>query len=179
MCYTCRKVKSLSPKDVASPHSSESLEVRILEKTVLKNESKETISSGQRSSETIFCETDEENATSDSLCMQSYKDDFLSRRKISSFDGLNKRCLNRNEIGLDILKAQIQLGADPKKMLTHGDRTCLMCAVLAEDFSFIKELVQYGVDVKQTNCAGETALRFAMELGREDIANFLRTKGAE
>jgi len=179
MCWTSRRVKTLSPDDVGSFRSSESTRRRIMDEMLTRRESTETISSGASSMEMKFYETDEENTTSDSLCLLSYKDEFQTRRKISSFDGLNKRCLNRYEIGLDILKAQIQHGADPKKMLTHGDRTCLMFAVLAEDFSFIKELVQCGVDVKQTNCVGETALRFAIELGREDIANFLRTKGAQ
>jgi len=180
MCKASRKVKTLSPKEVGSFISSEGSKRRVMDKTFSeKRESTETMSSGASRSEIEFYETDEENSTSDSVCLLSYDDDFQSRPKISSFDGLNKRYLNRNEIGLDILKAQIQLGADPKKMITHGDRTCLMFAVLAEDFSFIKELVQCGVDVKQTNGVGETALRFAIELGREDIANFLRTKGAQ
>jgi len=97
---------------------------------------------------------------------------------IMSFDGVNKRICNRYEIGLRMLKAQIQVGADPNVLTTHGDRTCLMFGVLAEDFSFVKQLVALGVDVNKTNRFGETALSFALGLEREDIASYLRLNGA-
>jgi len=172
ICSAFRKVKTLASNDIGSFYCSESTKGRITDAKLTKRRtSTKTISFGTCKSEVIFYDTDEEILFSDSARSR--------RRGITSFDGLNKRCLNRNEIGLDILKAQLQLGADPKKMHTHGDRTCLMFAVLAEDFSFIKELVQNGVDVNQTNSDGETALGFAIELGREDIANFLRMKGAQ
>jgi hypothetical protein len=95
-----------------------------------------------------------------------------------SYDGLNTRANNRYDIGLEILKAEISLGADPKDLCTHGDRSCLMFAVLANDFSFVKHLVELGVNVNQTNGLGETALGFAIELQRYDMAKYLRSKGA-
>jgi len=100
------------------------------------------------------------------------------RGEIFSFDGTNKRVVNRYEIGLEMLKAQIHHGADPKVLKTHGERSCLMFAVLAEDFGFIKELLELGVDVNQKNRVGETALSLANELQRDDIAMYLRRKGA-
>jgi ankyrin repeat protein len=95
-----------------------------------------------------------------------------------TFDGLNKRATNRHDIGLEILKAQIYHGADPKGMSTHGNRTCLMFAVLANDYGFTKQLVELGVDINQKNRNGETALGLAIELKRDDIASYLRSKGA-
>ena len=77
-----------------------------------------------------------------------------------------------------MLKAQIHCGADPKVLTTHGERSCLMFAVLAEDFCFIKKLVKLGVDVNQKNRVGETALSLANELHRDDIARYLRRNGA-
>jgi len=97
---------------------------------------------------------------------------------IMSFDGVNKRICNRYDIGLGMLKAQIQHGADPKALTTHGDRSCLMFAVLAEDFNFVKQLVELGVDVNKTNRFGESALSLALGLKREDIASYLRLSGA-
>jgi len=97
---------------------------------------------------------------------------------LRSFDGMNERTTNRYEIGLSMLKAQIHLGADPKTLSTHGGRSCLMFAVLAEDFNFIKQLVELGVDLNQTSSLGETALSLAKELQRDDITSYLRAKGA-
>jgi len=97
---------------------------------------------------------------------------------VLSYDGINKRISNRNDIGLRMLKAQIQCGADPKAWTTHGDRSCLMFAVLAEDFNFIKQLIELGVDVNKINRFGETALALAVGLEREDIASYLRSNGA-
>jgi len=94
------------------------------------------------------------------------------------FDGLNKRYTNRYDIGLQMLKAMIHDGVDPKGLVTHGDRTCLMFTVLAEDFDFVKKLVKLGVDVNKTNSRGETALGLANELHNEDIVNYLRKHGA-
>jgi hypothetical protein len=107
----------------------------------------------------------------------SHSDSF-DIEDLRSFDGLDKRVTNRYDIGLEILKAQIQHGADPKVLHTHGDRSCLMFAVLANDISFIKQLVEFGVDVNQTNRLGETALGFAIEFERDDIADYLRSNGA-
>jgi len=97
---------------------------------------------------------------------------------LRSFDGVNSRTTNRYEIGLSMLKAQIHHGADPKCLSTHGERSTLMFAVLAEDFNFIKQLVELGVDVNQTNSLGETALSLANELQRDDITGYLLEKGA-
>jgi len=97
---------------------------------------------------------------------------------IVSYDGANKRISNRYDIGLRMLKAQIQFGADPNVFTTHGDRSCLMFATLAEDFAFVKHLVELGVDVNKTNVSGETALNFALAAERKDIADFLRSNGA-
>jgi len=112
------------------------------------------------------------NSSNSSL--SSYWRDF----DVMSYDGINKRISDRNDIGLRMLKAQIHCGADPKVWTTHGDRSCLMFAVLAEDFNFIKELIELGVDVNKTNHFGETALTLAVGLKREDIASYLRSNGA-
>jgi len=77
-----------------------------------------------------------------------------------------------------MLKAQIQCGADPKRLRTHGNRTALMFSVLAEDLSFTKELVELGVDLNESSDLGETALSLALEGQNEDIVNYLRLKGA-
>jgi len=102
----------------------------------------------------------------------------FKRQKKCSFDGLNMRITNRYDIGLEVLKATVHHGADPKRMSTHGDRSSLMFAVLANDMKFIKDLVEMGVDVNQTSQMGETALSLACELQRDDIANYLRLNGA-
>jgi hypothetical protein len=107
----------------------------------------------------------------------TYSDSFYIDQ-LRSFDGLDERATNRYDIGLEILKAEIELGADPKVLHTHGDRSCLMFAVLANDIRFTKQLVELGVDVNQTNRLGETALGFAIEFGRRDIATYLCSKGA-
>jgi len=108
----------------------------------------------------------------------SEDDSIVEPDKWHSFDGLNKKGTDRYDIGLDIMKAQIGNGSDPKLLVTHGHRTSLMFTVLAGDFDYVKQLVDLGVDVNGTNQAGETALEFAIESGREDIANYLREKGA-
>jgi len=97
---------------------------------------------------------------------------------IMSYDGVNKRICNRYDIGLRMLKAQIQYGADPNLLTTHGGRSCLMFAVLAQDFGFVKQLVGLGVDVNKTNLSGETALSLALGLESKDIAIYLRINGA-
>jgi len=177
-------IEAHSSGDLVSLSSTESTKGRIIFQGFASRnrdsrlKSSEKISFEESSSELRLYEDDEESMSSDSVRFQFLNPDCQAREETITFDGLNKRYTNRNSIGLEILKAQIHHGADPKKLRTHGDRTCLMFAVIAEDFSFIKNLVQRGVDVKETNRQGETALRFAIELGREDIANFLRTRGA-
>jgi len=98
--------------------------------------------------------------------------------EIMSYDGTNERVSNRYDIGVSILKAQIQNGADPRTLTTHGDRSSLMFAVLAEDFGLVKQLVGLDVDVNQTNRSGESALSLALMTKRKDIADYLRLKGA-
>jgi hypothetical protein len=95
-----------------------------------------------------------------------------------SFDGLNKRVSNRLYLGLEIIKAKIDNGANPKDMTTHGDRTCLMLAVLANDYRLTKKLVKLGADVNKKSQFGETALGFATEFKRPKIAKYLRSEGA-
>jgi len=94
------------------------------------------------------------------------------------YDGLNMRATNRYQIGLTNLKAMIHHGADPNTLITHGDRSCLMFAVMANDFSFAKELVDQGVEINQSNSSGESALSLAIDMERRDIAHYLRSKGA-
>jgi len=105
--------------------------------------------------------------------------DAFDLENVRSFDGMNKRVSNRYDIGLDVLKAKIHLGADPKNLYTHGGRTCLMFSVMANDLSFTKQLVELGVDINQTNQLDETALSLATELKREEIAKYLRAQGAK
>jgi len=115
---------------------------------------------------------------SQSTSFSSTLTDSFDPDNLLSFDGLNKRVTNRNHIGLEILKAKIHHGADPKSLSTHGGRTCLMFSVIANDFSFTKMLVELGVDVNYRTRLGETALGLATELQREEITKYLRTKGA-
>lgn len=122
------------------------------------------LASGSESKDECEWRTDESS--------ESWNDGFFS------FDGLNKRTSNRYAIGLEMLKAKIHHGANPKNLVTHGNRSCLMFSVLAEDFAFVKKLVELGVDVNETNRQGETALGFANKLQSDDIANYLRRKGA-
>jgi len=109
----------------------------------------------------------------------SSSSDSFDFENLCSFDGLNKRVSNRYDIGLDVLKAKIDLGADPKNLCTHGGRTCLMFSVMANDLSFTKQLVELGVDINRTNQLNETALSLATELKREEIAKYLRAQGAK
>jgi len=118
-----------------------------------------------------------ESSTS-SVNSSTYSDSF-DPKGLLSYDGLNKRATNRNDIGLEILKAKIELGADPKGLTTHGDRSCLMFAVIANDYNFTKKLVELGVDVNKMNRFGETALGLAMQLQRDKIASYLCSEGAK
>jgi len=117
------------------------------------------------------------NSRSPSI-MSSPSSSCLDFEDALSFDGLNKKVCNRHDIGLSMLKAMISNGADAKVLKTHGDRSCLMFAVLAKDFDFIKKLVQLGVDVNESNKFGETALSFADKFQTDDIAKYLRAQGA-
>jgi len=108
----------------------------------------------------------------------SFHSDTFDSGNVLSYDGLNMRSENRNDIGMDILKAKIHFGANPNELCTHGDRTCLMFAVLANDFTFTKRLVELGVDINKVNSLGETALSLAVETQNSKIANYLRSKGA-
>jgi len=101
-----------------------------------------------------------------------------STRNLLSYDGLNKRPLKRDDITMDILKAKVHFGANPNKMCTHGNRTCLMFAVVANDFSFTKKLVELGVDINKVTPSGETALSLAIEMQNNELVNYLRSKGA-
>jgi len=117
--------------------------------------------------------TDEGNSSVNNCEIEHYK-----AVEFQSFDGLNKRVFSRYDLGLEVLMAMIENGTNPEGMSTHGDRTALMFAVLAQDLDFIKKLVELGVDLNETNCHGETALRLANETGRSDIINYLRSNGA-
>jgi len=115
----------------------------------------------------------------DSFHHKSYSDTFtFDTGIVLSYDGLNKRPAMREDIQMDILKAKITLGANPNEIRTHGDRTCLMCAVLANDFGYVKKLVELGVDINKTNPLGETALSLAIETKNCKLTNYLRSKGA-
>jgi len=83
--------------------------------------------------------------------------DFEDNWTGQSFDGLAEIPSNRDEIGIVILKALIAQGTDPKTLTSHG-RTAFQIAALSGDLEFCKELVNMGVDVHQSNEAGETAL---------------------
>jgi len=120
----------------------------------------------------------ESSSTLTSLNHTLHSDSCISTGNFISYDGLNKRPVKRDDIGMHILEAQIHFGADPNEMCTHGDRTCLMFAVLANDFSFTKKLVEKGVDINKTNWFGETALGLATEMQNDEIVNYLRSKGA-
>jgi len=120
----------------------------------------------------------ESSSTLTSLNHTRDSDSCISTGNLISYDGLNNRPVKRDDIGMHILKAQIHFGADPNEMCTHGDRTCLMCAVLANDFSYTKKLVEKGVDINKTNCFGETALGLAIDMQNDEIVNYLRSKGA-
>jgi len=115
---------------------------------------------------------------------ESGSNSFVSSTESDSFDSAEAlNCLSmqgkdRYEIALEQVKAQIHHGADPKTLITLGDRSCLMVAVMGNDFSFTKELVEGGVDVNHSNSSGESALSLAIDMQRKDIAQYLRSKGA-
>jgi len=115
---------------------------------------------------------------------ESRSNSFVSSSEFDSLDSaeyltcLNMGAKDRYDIGLKQVKAQIHHGADPNSLVTIGDRSCLMFAVMANDFSFTKELVELGVDVNHSNSSGESALSLAIDMQRKDIAQYLRSKGA-
>jgi len=119
----------------------------------------------------------DEDGTSTHDSQSSEDSECPGRKRLVSFDGINMRVTNRYEIGLEVLKAKIHHGANPR-MSTHGGRTALMFAVLAKDFDFIKELIELGCNVNETTSIGETALSLANETQMHDIAEYLRSKGA-
>jgi len=134
---------------------------------------------GTREPPAFICQSDMEYPESKTSTISSRTHtDSLESGEFSSYDGMNMRATNRYMIGLEILKAKIYHGADPNRMTTHGERTPLMFSVLANDLKFIKLLVKLGVDVNQKNSSGETALGFASELHKRDIASYLRSQGA-
>jgi len=125
------------------------------------------------------------NGTSESKeSRESRSKSFVSSTESDSLDSaealtcLSMKGKDRYEIALEQVKAQIHHGADPKTLITLGDRSCLMVAVMGNDFSFTKELVERGVDVNHSNSSGESALSLAIEMQRKDIAQYLRSKGA-
>jgi len=126
----------------------------------------------------IDCDTDSDETFSILTGDTHEEYGSVGRDFFQSFDGLNKRVTNRYEIGLEVLKALIKNGANPHAMSTIGDKTALMFAVLAQDFAFVKNLVERGVDVGHMNCHGETALGLAIETQRNDIADYLRANGS-
>jgi len=118
------------------------------------------------------------SSTLTSLNHSLHSDSYNSIRNLFSYDGLNKRPKKRGDIGMDILKAQIHFGADPNKMCMHGDRTCLMFVILANDFNFAKTLVEQGVDINKTDRFGATALSLTIGMQNDELVNYLRSKGA-
>jgi len=182
-CVSFEIIGECSPtKDVASidkPLSSRE-KLTLPSSTAVQKASSLSISENVSfSAESSNCySNDEEHMTSSSELIFFDKDSSEHKKMCKSFDGRNKRVSNRYDFGIAMLEAQIHHGADPNKLRTHGDRTCLMFAVLAGNFTFVKKLLKMGVDINQTNRQDETALRFALELGRNDIADYLRTKGA-
>jgi len=120
----------------------------------------------------------QESRESHSNSFVSSSESEFDSAELETYDGLNMRATNRYDIGLEILKAKIHHGADPKTLITHGERSCLMFAVMANDFSYTKELVKLGVDVNYSNSSGESALSLAIDMQRKDIAYYLRSKGA-
>jgi len=53
-----------------------------------------------------------------------------------------------------------------------------MFAVVANDFSFTKKLVELGVDINKVTPSGETALSLAIEMQNHELVDYLRSKGA-
>jgi len=104
--------------------------------------------------------------------MSSDFGDSLDGRR---FDGLTQKGVNRDTIGMIILKALIAQGADPKTLTSHG-RTALQIAALAGDIEYCKKLVKMGVDVSQTNEVGETALMLSNRWNNKprDLSRIIR-----
>jgi ankyrin repeat protein len=144
-----------------------------------KNASRNDLWMGNSKYSTERFVSDSDSELDTSSFKDSFDSDTFDSRDWLSYDGLNARATNRNDILMEILKAKIYHGADPKTLITHGDRTCLMFAVLADDYDFMKKLVEYGVDVNQTNRFGETALGLAIESKNYDMVKYLHSKGAE
>jgi len=117
-----------------------------------------------------------ESRESRSSSFVSSSDDSLDSAKALTCLGMRGK--DRYEIGLEQVKAQIHHGADPKTLMTLGDRSCLMFAVMGNDLSFTKELVELGVDVNHSNSSGESALSLAIDMQKKDIAQYLLSKGA-
>jgi len=126
----------------------------------------------------IFCKSNSGSQSIEECDWSTDSRSELSVEEIFSFDGLNMRATNRCALGLKMLKAKIHHGANPKNLITHGDRSCIMFSVIAEDFAFVKKLVELGVNVNETNSQGENAWSFLINLERHDIASYLQRKGA-
>merc|ERR1719419_814104 len=74
-----------------------------------------------------------------------------------SYDGLNEKVNNRDDITMAILKALVSNGKCADTITTHG-RTALQVTALAGDLEYCKELIEKGAKVTAENEDGETAL---------------------
>jgi len=93
-------------------------------------------------------------------------------------DGLKEIVTDRTALNAGVLDAFFDLGANPN-IKTHGDRTGLMVAVMANNYNLTKTLVEKGVDINYMNMLGETALGFAVGLKDKKILNYLRKAAVE
>jgi len=187
VCKTNTRGESLDSKEPEHITKLRRKQIEIIYKGTMTDVSPKAISRSTLTSSEFSDKSDKISSSSSARTEVSSDSGSFSRDFSKStiwstsdlcFDVPNKGTTNRYEIGLEMLKAMINEGADPKTLVTHGERTCLMFTVLAEDFDFVKKLVKLGVNVNKTNSRGESALGFANELKRYDIANYLREHGA-
>jgi len=96
-----------------------------------------------------------------------------------NYDGMKVQKMDREEIGMEILKAIIEHGSDANTRTTHG-RTALQMSVLSNDLEYSKELIQRGADVFAKDEDGETALSLAKKWHKKpknlsEIIAYLKT----
>lgn len=92
-----------------------------------------------------------------------------------NYDGLQDKSLDREDIGMVILKAIIEHGQAVNTVTTNG-RTGLQISALAGDLEYCKELIEKGADVHAKDDDGETALSLCKRWHKNpnDLSNIIK-----